>query len=348
MDVLAATGSATTVDSLVLSSRQLAAITKIWQLTAAAGDRRRRATAAIGEIADYVDCDGIGLSAWNPFARGHEPVAQLGYSADVVAYTNDSRFLNDSAYRTVRKASRPQRMIDVPGIEKTDPFVSVFAPAGYAEGVVSCLHARDGRYAGMLYLSTKHDIPASADALAVLELVSTALAELTDVTHSLQTVADLLLPAPAAVVVVGDGVPIALPGRDAGGLIEEGEDLVAEAVRRAPGEAGAVSFLWIEHGELLRVYAARLGGVPQLIVGAEPTSCPLTIRELEVLTALATGATNPEIAEQLVVSRHTVGRHIEHILEKLEVGTRAAAAGVAVRDGLLLGGRAPKDRSSEG
>jgi DNA-binding NarL/FixJ family response regulator len=347
MDVLAPAGSATTIDGLVLSSRQLAAATKIGQLTAGAGDQHSRAAAAIGEIAAYVDCDAIGLSAWNPFARGHDPVAQLGYSTEVVAYTNDSRFLDDSAYRTVRKASRPQRMIDVPGIENTDPFLSVFAPAGYAEGVVSCLYARDGRYAGMLYLSTKHDIPASEDALAVLELVSTALAELTDVTHSLQTVADLLLPAPAAVVVVGDGVPIALPGRDAGRLIEEGEELVAEAVRRATGEAGAVSFLWIEHGELLRVYAARLG-VHQLIVGAAPTSCPLTIRELEVLSALATGATNPAIAEQLVVSRHTVSRHIEHILEKLDVGTRAAAAGVAVRDGLLLAGRAPKDRSSEG
>ena len=342
------TSNAAMDDTVVLSRRQLSAVTKVGQLAASAGDRGGRAHAVIEEIAELVDCDAIGLSAWNPFKVGHEHVAQVGYSDDIVTYTNESRFLGDAAYRSVRASRRPRRMVDVPGIEQTDPFVRVFGPAGFSEGVITCLHASDGRYTGMLYLSTRRDIPASENAVTLLDLASRALAELTDVMHSLQTIADAFVPAAAAVVVIADGVIMPLPGRSPGRLLDEHSGIVAESIRRAPRDAGAVSFLWFEDGALLRVYAARVGSTPHLVVGAAPTSCALTIRELEVLTALATGATNPEIADRLVVSRHTVSRHIEHILEKLGVSTRAAAASVAVSDGLVLGGRAAKDRSSEG
>jgi DNA-binding NarL/FixJ family response regulator len=64
----------------------------------------------------------------------------------------------------------------------------------------------------------------------------------------------------------------------------------------------------------------------------------LTRREIEVLTLLAGGASNPAIARALHVSPRTVGTHVEHILEKLDVSTRAAAAGRAVREALILPG----------
>jgi DNA-binding CsgD family transcriptional regulator len=73
-----------------------------------------------------------------------------------------------------------------------------------------------------------------------------------------------------------------------------------------------------------------------LLVGAEPASVPLSRRELEVVTLLVDGATNPQIAERLVVSRHTVATHLAHILDRLGVATRGAAAARAVRDGLTL------------
>jgi DNA-binding CsgD family transcriptional regulator len=51
----------------------------------------------------------------------------------------------------------------------------------------------------------------------------------------------------------------------------------------------------------------------------------LTGREHEILTLVAEGKTSREIAASLFVSPHTVRKHIEHILEKLEVPTRSAA-----------------------
>lgn len=61
----------------------------------------------------------------------------------------------------------------------------------------------------------------------------------------------------------------------------------------------------------------------------------LTPREVEVLVLLARGRSNPEIAAQLVVSRKTVGSHIEHIYTKLGVSSRTEAALFAMRHGLL-------------
>jgi LuxR family maltose regulon positive regulatory protein len=61
----------------------------------------------------------------------------------------------------------------------------------------------------------------------------------------------------------------------------------------------------------------------------------VTRREREVLGLLAEGLTNRQIAERLVVSEHTVHRHVTNILRKLDLPSRTAAAAHAVRAGLL-------------
>jgi DNA-binding response OmpR family regulator/DNA-binding CsgD family transcriptional regulator len=57
----------------------------------------------------------------------------------------------------------------------------------------------------------------------------------------------------------------------------------------------------------------------------------LTRRETEVLSWLAKGKTNRDIAEILGMSPRTVNKHLEHVFEKLGVETRAAAAALASR-----------------
>jgi pimeloyl-ACP methyl ester carboxylesterase/DNA-binding CsgD family transcriptional regulator len=62
---------------------------------------------------------------------------------------------------------------------------------------------------------------------------------------------------------------------------------------------------------------------------------PLTRRELEVLRLVAAGLSNREIASSLVLSEHTVHRHVANILRKLSQSSRAAAAAQATRVGLI-------------
>jgi DNA-binding NarL/FixJ family response regulator len=61
----------------------------------------------------------------------------------------------------------------------------------------------------------------------------------------------------------------------------------------------------------------------------------LTRRELEVLRLLAEGLKQREIAQRLVISPKTVGTHIEHVLSKLGVHSRAEAVAAAYRRDLL-------------
>lgn len=61
----------------------------------------------------------------------------------------------------------------------------------------------------------------------------------------------------------------------------------------------------------------------------------LTPRETDVLRLVAEGLTNAQIAERLIISEHTVHRHVTNLLRKLGLPSRAAAAAHAARLGLL-------------
>lgn len=61
----------------------------------------------------------------------------------------------------------------------------------------------------------------------------------------------------------------------------------------------------------------------------------LTEREIEVLHLLAQGASNPQIAEELVITVNTVKSHISHILTKLQVDNRTQAATYAMQKGII-------------
>lgn len=61
----------------------------------------------------------------------------------------------------------------------------------------------------------------------------------------------------------------------------------------------------------------------------------LSEREIEVLRLIAEGCANTEIAERLVISEHTVKRHVSNILSKLHLADRTQAAVYAWREGMV-------------
>ena len=62
---------------------------------------------------------------------------------------------------------------------------------------------------------------------------------------------------------------------------------------------------------------------------------PLTSRELEVLSLIVEGKSNPQIAKELYVSTNTIKSHVNGILNKLSVNDRVQAAVFAVRNQLI-------------
>ncbi|HEX9122497.1 MAG TPA: LuxR C-terminal-related transcriptional regulator [Actinomycetota bacterium] len=100
-----------------------------------------------------------------------------------------------------------------------------------------------------------------------------------------------------------------------------------------------------EEGARLELRAAlsafeRLAAAPDAAKATEllagPANLPrgLTPREAQVLRQVAAGKTNREIAAELVISEHTVARHVQNVFAKLDVSTRSAATAFAFEHGL--------------
>jgi pimeloyl-ACP methyl ester carboxylesterase/DNA-binding CsgD family transcriptional regulator len=116
--------------------------------------------------------------------------------------------------------------------------------------------------------------------------------------------------------------------------IGRGRELAALLPNARFAPLGGDSHLpWLDdQRELLRAVAGFLGdGAPV----ARHGDSPLTRRETEVLRLVASGLSNRQIASSLMLSEHTVHRHVANILRKLAQSSRAAATAHATRLGLI-------------
>ncbi len=130
-----------------------------------------------------------------------------------------------------------------------------------------------------------------------------------------------LLPAVAAPAVVihrrrDRAIPVTL-GRDLAARLPNARFVALDGELHLP---------WL--GNTARVLAALRSDSPA-------PAGPLTARELEVLRLVGAGLADAEIADQLVVSPHTVHRHVANIRTKLGQPSRSAAVAYAARAGLI-------------
>ncbi len=107
---------------------------------------------------------------------------------------------------------------------------------------------------------------------------------------------------------------------------------------RALGDQDAAAMEFEAAREVFRQLGAGPDSktVSQLITAvASPPRTPLTGREVQVLTLIATGKTNRSIADELRISEKTVARHVSNIFTKLGLSSRAAATAYAYQHDLV-------------
>lgn len=99
---------------------------------------------------------------------------------------------------------------------------------------------------------------------------------------------------------------------------------------------GSAHFPWAgDSYSVARALRSVLAPEAPARLAGDPAAVLLSGREREVLALIASGLSDREIAEQLVLSHHTVHRHVANIRHKLGRGTRTAAVAEAARLGLL-------------
>ncbi|HUL86054.1 MAG TPA: helix-turn-helix transcriptional regulator [Actinomycetota bacterium] len=191
--------------------------------------------------------------------------------------------------------------------------IEVALDAGRPETIHGALEELDG-------LSAAIDAPAihalAATAHGWVELADDAIpAALGSFRTATATWQDLGLPYETAQARLGYGLALRAAGDEDGATLELG------AARAAFERLGAAPD------------AARAAGA---LRGAEADMLPagLSAREAEVLREVASGKSNREIAASLVISEHTVARHLQNIFAKAGVSSRSAATAFAFEHGL--------------
>jgi DNA-binding CsgD family transcriptional regulator len=213
---------------------------------------------------------------------------------------------------------------------------------GLHEGILSALVSSSGAHVGFLMASWTDTAPPPDDVCVVIGLVSRALAGMIDPARSARTLASALEGDQTAIALMPDGQVIPLQGDPAAELLVSdppGHSLVDWVT---DGPPGVPAFLWPRGPRdwySCRLYRCR-DDVLVLAVRLLQNTYELTTRELQVLTSLAAGRSNAEVAAELCVTVRTVRAHVEHLLQKLQVSSRTAAVRVAMAEGLLVPRRA--------
>ncbi len=117
-------------------------------------------------------------------------------------------------------------------------------------------------------------------------------------------------------------------------LLISGAGRISPQAARAAGASGFVSKDWGAHDVAMAVRMVGLG-MTMFPPQADQPSTLLSQREQEVLSLIAGGSTNREIAAQLYLSPHTVKEHTSALYRKLKARNRAEAVQRAQRIGLL-------------
>lgn len=312
-------------------------------LATAAHNRADPAEAAADVLAELCATEPVvaaALTCYDPISDVHRPLCSTGYTAPVLDFLRSPAFLvDDAGYRQLLSdpARRAGCWWDTADYPASRSVTQVFQPAGFAGGATARLTTRGGSYAGDLHLSTTEaELPTPTMMLA-LRHAAPLLAAAVDVTRRLRLgLVDLGPDAHAAIVTAAGGV---LPLSEPTGFEQAWDPALVRQVdtwRGAGGWAGEGRYrrLWRGRWWLVRLARVDRGA----LVVLEPDRAPgtLTVRELEVLTLLTDGLFNVAIAHRMGISARTVAHHIEHILAKLDAGSRTSAARRAVEEGLRL------------
>ena len=305
-----------------------------------AASGRASLDAVIHGLSRVFPYDEILLSRWNPDAQEHVNVisSAAASAADFIQFEQHRDPLVAHMRRTrqslwLSRLTAGQRQGSTT-VEK------VITPLGFAEGTTQCLYSTEGNYVGVLNVGTRSPASALGPARQALTLLFDALAamliakspELGTPTSRTQgweaTIADdthfctVSAIKPPSCADTAAAFPLAQITRD------------AVRTRRLP------TTLIIPFQALcIEVHLRRGPGGVHASCRVVDSDGPLSRRELQVLAELARGHTNQAIAETLRITPRTVATHIEHILAKLDVPNRAAAAAYGAHLGLDLAPR---------
>jgi DNA-binding CsgD family transcriptional regulator len=226
-------------------------------------------------------------------------------------------------------------------------------PASHAEEVLAASHPEptvvqrtypltsvDGRITGHLHLAAgeagRGPLVTLPDGEATDQLL-TVLAGFIDWMHGPPWVTTRRPDGEHCAIVTDRGEVLPIPSRATGPFLVPGSGLVITVVAERPPVNQVSRLWWVDpQGAWHRV---GLHGGPQgtlVTMGQPGLPYGLSGREMEVVTLVAAGHTNAQIASRLFITESTVAKHVEHSLRKTGSSSRAVLSVRAVLEGLTI------------
>jgi DNA-binding CsgD family transcriptional regulator len=309
--------------SIPLGELAMRTVSNIAAVASAGGRVEERVQLILDELRAVVPYKAVMLAGVDPISGRPRRVVQSGYPKQLSDYMTGENFRAEMLEPYAHGLRGwPVRECDLP-IDPLSlrPIAEHLRPAGYPEGLLMALTADGDRDVGFLIMSVDDArTPPSDEAI-------------TSIGH-----ASALPEEGAAVAIMPDDTVVPIHGSLPADLLGPGSRLRGAVARLGTGKRADTPFTWLDDQGTW--YSCRLlrcrDGIFVLTMADCGQRHRLTRRELEVLTHLAAGSTNDEIAAELVVTTRTVRAHVERVMEKLSVGSRSGAVARAIREGLLI------------
>ncbi|MHA6793478.1 response regulator transcription factor [Pseudonocardia bannensis] len=322
-------------------------VAEVAGIAAAPASFEERAAALLGSLYPVVPFQAGWIALLDPERCRMVPLASPGYDDTARAYLTSPASVAEIELLGLDRARPPMRLRDFPvPPAEVRGWAEYLRPAGFREGLGVGLFAPDGRYLGQLTLNTESAANPTDAARDLIGTLAPMIAHAVDPLRTITAAAGLVRGATAGVVLTRSGQALPLPGLGAHPLLGAGSGLLAVAARLADGRAHAVFLCPLAGPDPAggHVRVTVLGCPTQsphhlvaaVVLAPAPDLRGLTPRELQILGLLIEGWTNARIAAELVVAPRTVAAHVEHILAKLDAGTRALAAVRALGQGLYV------------
>ena len=322
-------------------------VVEVGRIAAGPGSIADRAEALLQPLHRLVPFQAARIYLLDPQRREQLSLASYGYDEAVSAYMDSPAITDEVELLGLNRDRRPMRVQDLPvPLAEVRGWAEYLQPAGFRGGLAVGLFTGGGRYLGLLGLNTETERHPTEAARDLIGRLAPVIAAAVDPMRSIAVVGRMVGDAAAGIVLTRTGAPLPLPGLPAHLLLATGSPLLPVAAAQLGGRTVASFLCPYQDGRSadLQVRITVLAcppDVPDYLSGIVLVSPPgdlrgLTPRELEILGLLVEGWSNPRIAAALVVADRTVAAHVEHILAKLLVPTRVAAAVLALRLGLYI------------
>ncbi|TDD49533.1 response regulator transcription factor [Nonomuraea terrae] len=315
---------------ITLDVRRLRAFAEVGYQVAAGGG----AHGAMAALRRVVPLDAYEFVAFDPATGRHHSVVSDGHPR--IDRDAAEEYAGLDAYRRALATRAPVAMPE-PGTERY--FRRHLAPYGWRAGLTAPLFLSEGRYTGLLHLASKDPFPRLTAAL--LAAVTPMLAHVTDLSRCVIDPVGLP-PGFRAVAYDRLGTRRRVPGRETSVVLWDDPAMAAYARAFIDSRELSRHGLWLggdggwHEVRLLRAGVGFQGTLQGAVAAERPCPLPydLTGRELDVLTRVAAGDSNPQIAAALVLSVRTVTTHLEHIFAKLGCDSRTRLTTKALAEGL--------------